>query len=481
MESIKGAILRGEVLFHEDLAAACSAAVHDLDCDASLGELLPRGLASAGLGECAGVLEGRLRAGASCTSDVACAGDAACAAVAGSAPTCQELPGAGGLCANGRCRAGLACVKGACTADKHQDGEACEKNDECDTLFCQGAPHFACSSPVGLNKPCLRDTDCSQVDQKSFCSAEDGTCAEARLNPLPCNRSSMCKSGYCGENGQCSPLLTSGMQCDSDAECESAHCKLSGQCAWPRETAKVGTSCGEGECIPSAFCYLVSGKCEGKFGLNALCSESQQCASNRCGGPLPKRCIAALAPGTACTSGGECSSSTCVNGMCEGLHTSGKSCVVNANCAPGLVCDPTGAKLQNYVCTSKNADLTWCTKDAACKSGTCDIDDHFCWHRKQGDVCKKHAACEAGTYCEGLQGERNNLTGGHCAPLRANGDACTLDVGCESGLCRSRKCVAPRSDGASCAVEDPLACQHAVCATQQASDPTCHPRPQCYL
>lgn len=484
VETIRRELVLGHVLFHEDRAEACHVAItKGLSCVQSLDTLLPRGLASTGLGECAGVFEGLLRTGVPCTSDVACAGDAECVARTDEERRCRPLPGAGDACAGGRCQAGLACLEGECTARRRKDGEACAHHDECSSFFCEGTAHFACSSPVGVGNPCQHDTDCIQLPaKKSFCSSENGKCTSALAAGAPCDRGSVCQSGYCDSANQCAPLLASGAPCYSNTVCESAVCSLKHRCLWPNETAPVGASCVPGECVKSAFCYPGTHMCDLKRGLTAACSFDDECVSHRCG-TTTHTCIAALGPGAKCTADIDCQSGSCDVGTCSKLHSPGNPCTVDSNCALGLVCDILGFAEEKHVCLkpSSRSEGNPCTKATTCTSGACDVDGHFCLYRPENAECNKDSECTSGLYCSVPGGAPSGTVTGKCAPKINEGKSCESDVSCKSGLCPSGHCVAPLADGKPCQVEAPLACEHAVCASEPLDGPTCKPHPQCYL
>jgi len=211
------------------------------------------------------------------------------------------------------------------------DGESCESDTDCASLFC--------SDPGDGSRRCL--SPCTGGAGHCFagevCAATSGLCG-ACLSPdmvtgsraigEPCAEDSECGDGLCLTDG---PYTYCSRTCDGDPACgEGFHCR-EGSCArgdrsetgesctgtedcitgdtcaedgerrWCTHTCTTGTSCPEGflciddSCAPAA---ALDGE---------RCSTGEDCVSGECADAGDgNRCVRSCGPGAPCPSGLEC-------------------------------------------------------------------------------------------------------------------------------------------------------------------------------
>jgi microsomal dipeptidase-like Zn-dependent dipeptidase len=212
-----------------------------------------------------------------------------------------------------------------------------------------------------------------------------------------CGQGEWCDAGADLKGNTCRPLRKDGEACPAVGgghACRSEHCQF-GQCYTPQSVAMgdacfVNDQCRQGKCSNTVL--GTTGEC--------VCDADQQCGKGRyCDeGWLTigkNQCVAFKAYGAACSRDEQCESPA----ICKG-KPAGK-CITEA--AINL-----GGR---------------CIKDAECESGSCD-DDGRC-------QCKVNADCGRGKYCDtGTAGIGKNS----CKAFKQQGDACSADKQCGSGL-----------------------------------------------
>ncbi len=231
---------------------------------------------------------------------------------------CRRTDGCEGLCVAGEAGSG-------------GDGDSCERDTDCASLFC--------TDPGDGRERCL--TPCRGGEGICFagevCAASGGACggclppemvSGARALGEPCADAADCGSGVCFEDG---PFRYCSRACEDDAGCAAGfHCR-SGSCArgarsatgercvsdedcvdgdrcaedgslrWCTHACTTGTSCPEGflcvgnECVPDL-------RLDGE-----ACSDDDQCISGVCGDAGDRRrCLRPCGPGAPCPSALEC-------------------------------------------------------------------------------------------------------------------------------------------------------------------------------
>jgi hypothetical protein len=349
-------------------------------------------------------------------SDVDCGGKT-CAARCAVGKTCQT----GSDCASGFCaKKGLL---GVCVADHCKDGvkDADESGIDCGGSRC-GKCQTGTMSAVAQ--------DCaSGVSDGTFCVAN--VCLDRKQSAgesdVECGGTSSC--GRCGV----------GMACTAHTDCSVGpiHTTIcvSGKCVRPG-----APSCDDGARNGKEADVDCGAVCSKKCGDAQTCGAASDCASGVC-------------------TGGRCAASACTDGVQNGDETDldcGGSC--NQKCAPATRCEIAGD------CTSGV-----CGSDGLCAAPTCEdgvrngkegdvdcgggcgarcTDGQRCSAHGDctSDVCGDDGHCAAPSCTDGVKNGTEKATdcGGSCGPC-ADGLACDLASGCQSGVCTSGTCA-----GATC-------------------------------
>jgi len=385
-----------------------------------------------------------------CTSD-ACDAQQGCTFAPVSGPCDDGDPcTVGDTCQLGQCQSGNQincddddqCTNDQCAPDgscKHvelnglncDDGNECTVNDLCVNGECIGEGNPSC---------CLKDSDCNDDNSctKDTCVVETGQCISQAgpMNGLACNAdSSGCTAGDFCEGGQC--FVGQKVDCsDFVDQCNNAECQSTGiqtyKCS--KIPLKKGTDCddkqfctvddacdGAGNCLGGGQldCSQFTGGC-----VDGACNEqTDQCQ----GAPLPDG-TPCNADDNGCTVGDSCVEGNCEPGLSADCSWLSSPCIVGA-CKPAGADDPEGYecesqfKPQNTECD----DGLFCTIDDVCDgAGWCGSGgDNPC--KEAEDDCNDGHCDEAGDKCVPLPKE----DGVSCN----DGDACTIDDICKSGIC----------------------------------------------
>jgi uncharacterized repeat protein (TIGR01451 family)/MYXO-CTERM domain-containing protein len=196
-------------------------------------------------------------------------------------------------------------------------------------------------------------------------------------------------------------LLANGQQCTGDNQCNSGHCDQNGS-----GTCEPANQCGNGTIEPANGEVCDDGNTTGGDGCEASCK-------------LPN--------GANCTSDNQCDS-----GECD--ETGSMTCVPNGTCGNGIVdagevCDDGNATQTPCASDCRLADGQMCSMDNQCHSGVCDETGSM--------TCVPANACgnnvvEAGEVCDDGNASETPCTN---TCRRANGQPCTMDNQCASGVC----------------------------------------------
>jgi hypothetical protein len=328
-----------------------------------------------------------------------------------------------------------------------------------------------------------KDVECSVCDPESaplvWSAAKDG---EACDDGSSCSAESMCLSGECVVT--VFPLCDDGNSCTTDTCAEQLTCQhaelVDGADCLPDAhdcTTDVcqGALCvhpvADGHCLVDGLCLLagdaeVTNPClecqplleqdgwtplgdgiacgEGKVcHEQACCEAAENCAGLECGGDL---CGGSCGK---CDDGLDCTSDSCVDGLCL-FDIGPEACVIGAACfTAGLLnlqnlcerCEPEANK-EDWSTLEEGSD---CGEDSVCHGGVCC--DIQCGGKVCGDDgcggscgdCGCGEECEAGacffTACQGLECGDDGC-GGSCGNPCNDGIECTADI-CVEGLCHA--------------------------------------------
>jgi hypothetical protein len=341
----------------------------------------------------------------------------------------------------GACRkyaAGTLCGKGMC------DGEAVVGARSCDGLGrCKPGPTIICA-PFS-------------------CDPTTGACFDT------CTQTSQCAGGQQCVNSSCGKKMK-GASCKANADCASGFCAdgvccnvaCSGGCVSCALPGRLGTCwpIDQGAPDPRAVCKDqgapscgTTGTCDGFGGCEKYAAETQ-CIPPSCSGTRR------MTPGTCdglgtCRAQGvqNCSPFKCVDGACNKVCLSDADCETGHACVKGL-CGPkqngqpcsTGTECLSTHCVDGVCCDTACT--GACRSCSLPSTPGKCTSIAAGNVdprgvCQDMtaAACSTNGKCDGAGGCQKYKMGTICAP-----ETCVLNIYTPASTCSSTgQCVAPDS------------------------------------
>jgi len=346
------------------------------------------------------------------------------------------------------CASNVKCVNGSCGLKPI--GAVCSASKQCASGFC--ADGFCCN--VACAGPCV---SCSQSGRIGTCWPTAMGIADPHKLCLLTDKSACGQTGACDGLGGCSKYAP-------ETVCVPPSCSGT-------RLNTAGTCNGLGTCRPPGVqsCdpyQCTNGACVNHCTSDMDCVTGHTCQNGSCG---PK------APGQPCSTGTECGSGFCADGVCctTACGESCRSCALSTSlgtCAPV----PKGAGDPRGVCVDKQA--------ASCgDDGTCD-GAGGCHKYPAGTECASEK-CAAGIYtptstcddngncrapdalacapyvCNGLRcyvscsGDANCSTGNVCAQgscgLKPNGSFCSSATECQSGQCAQGVCCATAC-GSSC-------------------------------
>ncbi len=452
--------------------------------------------------------------GATCVTSQACASAADClnGICAGSpkkcvAPTCMDMVKNGG-------ETDVDCGGAAC-GPTCGPGEGCSKNGDCKGDVCSGS----------LCLPSCTDGELNNSEKALDCGGPK--CASACDDGAPCDVPSDCTSGHCtdgvccdtacttaclacsaakktsGDDGVCGPAKQgtdphgdcdvaapdtcgdSSGDCDGVGACEKypaiTPCGTPAACVNGVQT-NADNCDGQGVCVDNGAQPCSPYAC-GATACKTSCTVDVDCAANAyCAGIA---CALKKANGGACAGANQCTSGSCVDGLCCNVACDGicQACAVAAGGTQNGTCtpiptnqDPAGDCGMTGACDGTGAckKLTGqaCAAAAECFSASCV--DGFCCNTACAGACQACSTAKKGGGASGQCGpigvgldpddECLGVTscdgGGACA-LLATGGACSLNAECAStscvdgvccgnacaGLCRA--CSAAKTGGAN--------------------------------
>ncbi|MEL6184614.1 MAG: hypothetical protein AAFU79_08325 [Myxococcota bacterium] len=390
----------------------------------------------------------------------ACESDASCERIG------QVCDLAAQRCADCRsssdCPAPASCIQGACVDSTvtscRSDAECGAPEGICQDGRCGPAcgrpgsplrcgPDQICSPSTGrctpAGAPCAIDVECGapvQICEANQCvpgCASGGVCAEDEI----CNTATgRCQpDGRCRDDADCGPPdlvceagqcvggcgAAIGIRCGAGETCsaDTGRCEAPVTCTGDLDCAPPSTICDPSTltCAPGCAstgcpggetCDAASGRCQGAgAGLNAPCARNSDCGSGVCfdfGVGIGSLCV------QACASSGDCPS-----GFTCGDYLGAKTCI-SSSFFPGATF------------ATENGGV--CAGDGECRSSYCLPGPAQCV-----DTCAEDGDCGGGTgSC--VWGEYNaDIFVSACTGPRlgtsSNGDTCTADADCQSGVC----------------------------------------------
>ncbi|HVZ71980.1 MAG TPA: hypothetical protein VHJ20_06355 [Polyangia bacterium] len=461
----------------------------------------------------------------------ACSGVCASCSLPGALGKCQAVPSGGndpmGRCADqgaascgtdGKCDGGGACrlyaASTPCAAASCPAGGAvltlgrvCDGAGTCKPATAQACAPYQCNGLTACRAACTVDADCAAPNicdpQTNLCGNKKRlgqTCATTNdcLTGSTCVDGVCCSSAACGLcqscavpgfAGSCTNLASGApalhAQCAANPPCgNTGNCNGAGAC----EQAGAGVACGAAGCAGSTFTPVShctgTGACAtpttsscspyacGATTCLATCTGDGDCvAPFTCQGGGASKSCALKANGLACTTGGQCISGHCTDGVCCGSASCAgcQACNVGVGASAGT-CQPVAA--------GTAAPTTFCSDQGAATCGTngkCD-GSGGCQKYADGTSCAA-ATCPAGATTLKKAGTCGggtcNVPTASCAPFVCNGAAacttsCALDTDCVAGAyCTAGEiCQLKAAAGATCGGDH-------ECATGHCTDGVC--------
>lgn len=274
------------------------------------------------------------------------------------------------------------------------------------------------NSNCGSGGTCSAQHTCGKCDDNTQNGNEigidcGGDCPK-KCNGEACSVGSDCKSGFC----------TDGVCCDKacDGICEACDVGKLGTCTHiPKGTREIlfnFNGCnGNNACNGNGGCVALNGK----NANGELCSDDNECLSNRCRAGLCR-----LPINNPCSDDVQCGSLRCLNNVCT-------PCSADADCASNQ-CDTTATPVR---CKAKNG--TPCGADTDCASGSCDQSGTHLCGVGVNSMCSVPADC-INYHC----------VGGTCSMCSTG-----IDPTCPANVCNSGTCLLPQDayciDNTDCA------------------------------
>jgi hypothetical protein len=340
------------------------------------------------------------------------------------APIDMAVAGRGGGSGAGGGTGGGIAGAGGSVAPGGEVGAACAIDDDCKSGHC-------------FDSICCR-SDCSGLCQSCAQPGSVGTCMNVPVGLDPradCQDDGVTgcmNDGFCDGTGACAVYargtICKPQSCSGSTVTFAALCDGDGACG-----TATSNSCGQYLCGSD-------GKCRSTCATNADCVAGAACVSGSCG-PKP--------PGATCTSGGECASTICAQGVCCTAACSGtcKSCAIAGSEGRCIDvpdgADPLGQCMDQGAMTC-GTDGT-CDGAGACRnySGATTCAAATC----TGSMATPARTCNgAGTCLIGLPASCAPYVCGANGACRTN---CTGDADCVApNVCMGTACVPPGAGGA---------------------------------
>ncbi len=425
-----------------------------------------------------------------CCGSARCGVDQVCnsATMAG---TCTKLAGAG-CAADGECELGH-CVDGVCC------NSAC--SGQCQACDVPGA-RGTCSPVAGA--PHGGRTACSAATASNACAGQLCDGSDVTACHYPAAGSVLCGTAACSAG-----LETHVATCDGAGSCTDAP-RSCGLYACQTGGALCNDACStDGDCATGAYCDTAAKVCRPLAGLGQkcvasdgcgageFCTEGVCCAVAAC--PTGQTCAAGVPGkaglctkdnGQACATNDECTSRSCVDGVCC-------NSLCNGQCE---ACDVTGSVgTCTAVTGTPHGARTACSAGGdACGAASCDgIVRGSCAGRPGTSTSCAAAACAgdavvAASFCDGkglcVAGGTSDCKGYRCDTASAAcKTTCTTSADCASGFgCTAGACtpiVASCSGDATAVVARdgtttpcaPYYCTSGVCGASCTSTGDCQP------
>jgi hypothetical protein len=175
---------------------------------------------------------------------------------------------------------------------------------------------------------CHCTSDCVSADDGGLCLDEATTGMPGGVCAHRCATSRDCGSGFECDAGYCFPRCTSGDECEPGRACTPTSTEGTATCTF---LCDEPSDCESGRCNVYSTLCLGEGEEVAGGGLNAHCTEHDECRSGVClDGACATRCDPMY---QRCPDGG-----VCVLGLCL------EACTMAADCTAPAICTDLGAE-----------------------------------------------------------------------------------------------------------------------------------------
>ena len=314
-----------------------------------------------------------------------CTAEARCASVADCAPvwTAGARGGEACLCTEASCTLELLepcstasdCQSGACAATAQganvccaaacadtevctDDGAGCVPAAVCTDgdRRCSGANYQRCGAGQWVTETVCGEVGCSLAVGGCLarvgeaCTTND-QCGEGACLPTP-GGVTICCTAPCGVD--CRACDITGLACENladDADCGVVGCPSDSTCRNYPASVESGR-CVNGRCGSGTEVCEFEPRGEGQeCAADTVCDGNGDCS------------VALLAPGDPCSSGNQCASGFCVDGVCcnQDCDDECETCAGTGLCrapATDAACDPVFCSQFNVMCTGQTSDIT---------------------------------------------------------------------------------------------------------------------------
>ena len=311
-------------------------------------------------------------------------------------------------------------------------------------------------------RPAAGDCDVAEVCEAGSmaCPADELVEADEVCRPADglCDVAEVCDglSAACPANGfRDDTFVCRSASCTSGTAVEEATCSGS-DAACPAEvsTPCAPFLCGADACLVSC---ATTDDCVG----GATCQDVS--------GSLV--CVQQLDDGEACTSGNQCQSGNCVDGLCCDSTCTGQCEACNVTGSEGECVPVTGAPVGGRAA---------CADDGSACGGACDgVETDACVYPGAETVCRAASCTDGFATAEALCGGTGACPAAivqdcapfSCGPVACDGD-CDEDEDCDAGeYCASGVCTPLRADGEACSTGD--VCSSGICTDGVCCDGIC--------
>jgi hypothetical protein len=239
-----------------------------------------------------------------------------------------------------------------------------------------------------------------------------------------------------GADGLCRTRLAEDEVCSEDAACAEPLRCIEGRC---RVRSLEGEPCdARFDCVNELYCerYDLDGRqlpqpvCRSRVALSERCHDRNSSM---------------------------CQVGSCIRGECAFDSLAGGPCESNADCEGStLYCDLAATAPDGLAgaCSPRLGAGALCARaNSGCATGLTCLDGECVPNRLDGETCSSQSDCASGLYCARYDGDGSLRAQRICLPRHALGAPCVVaeSFNCVQGRCLGGVCVDDQPEGAACA------------------------------